>query len=151
MKLPSSLSVNDEDFRKIISPPSEILPKASRRSVSRGYLEEIERRSPDQTNEMLNSLAIKRINSRKVADYEQLIKRENNINTEKGEENNDENKLQRSHTSPVIEPLKPHQRSKLKAVVTTGSKISYRKIDLDNSNANDHVIKQLHTNTNSNI
>ncbi|KOH01054.1 Mfb1p [Saccharomyces eubayanus] len=151
MKLPSSLSVNDEDFRKIISPPSEILPKASRRSVSRGYLEEIERRSPDQTNEMLNSLAIKRINSRKVADYEQLIKRENNINTEKGEENNDENKLQRSHTSPVIEPLKPHQRSKLKAVVTNGSKISYRKIDLDNSNANDHVIKQLHTNTNSNI
>ena len=154
MKLSSSLSVNDEDFKKIISPPFEVLPKVNRRSVSRGYLEEIEKHTPDYTNETVKSLAVKRVNSRKVADYEQLIKKENSPNSKGVIERNDENRFQRSHSSPVLKLSRPHQRSKLKAVVTNGNKICYRKIDLDNpinSNANDNVIKQLNTNTNSNI
>ncbi|QHS72420.1 Mfb1p [Saccharomyces paradoxus] len=154
MKLPSSLSVNDEDFRKIISPPSEVLPKVGRRSVSRGYLEEIERHCPDYTSETGNPLSIKRVNSRKIANYEQLIMKENSPNCKRVTEKNDENRFQRSHTSPVIESSKPHQRSKLKAVVTNGNKISYRKIDLEipsNSNTNDYVIRQLDANTNSDI
>ncbi|CAI4360228.1 mitochondrial F-box protein MFB1 [Saccharomyces cerevisiae] len=154
LKLSSSLSANDEDFRKIISPPSDILPKVGRRSVSRGYLEEIERHYPDFNGETTNPLAIKRVNSTKIANYEQLIIKENSSNCKGITEKNDENKFQRSHTSPVIESSKPHQRSKLKAVVTDGNKICYRKIELDNpsgSNTNDHVIKRLDANTDFNI
>lgn len=103
MKLSSSLSANDEDFRKIISPPSDILPKVGRRSVSRGYLEEIERHYPDFNGETTNPLAIKRVNSTKIANYEQLIIKENSSNCKGITEKNDENKFQRSHTSPVIE------------------------------------------------
>ncbi|CAI4058547.1 Mfb1p SKDI_04G4350 [Saccharomyces kudriavzevii IFO 1802] len=154
VKLSSSLSIHDEDFRKIICPPSEVLPKVNQRSFSRGYLEEIDRHDLDHANEQVNSSAIKRINSRKIADYEQLIQRENSPDSKKVSEKNDENKLQRSNTSPVKEMSKSHHRSKLKAVVTNDSKICYRKIDLDNSNnsnADDRVIKQLDANTNSNI
>ncbi|EJS42310.1 YDR219C [Saccharomyces arboricola H-6] len=153
MKISSSLSINDEDFRKIICPPSETLPKVSRRSISRGYIEEIERRSPDHNSETGNSLVIKRVSSRKVADYERLIKKENSSDSKKITEN-DENKSQRSYSTPVLEQSKTHQRSKLKAVVTNGNKISYRKIDLstsNDSNVHGHVIKELDANTDSNI